>query len=273
MEMKFAKMHGAGNDFMVARWPDGRDLPDAETVRRWADRRRGVGFDQLLVLRAARQPELAASYHVFNAAGGEVQQCGNGVRCIARYLSPDGAQGTLLLGSRTGIVEARLCHGGDVSVNLGEPDFTPSALPFRAAQAPRYRLAADTATVEFGAVSMDNPHAVVPVDSLQDAPVGILGPQLQRHPSFPEGVNVGFVEIRDEQSIGLRVYERGAGETPACGTGAAAAAAVGRLWGELGETVSVAVSGGMLRVDWPGSGHSLWLSGPAVRSFDGRMRI
>ena len=273
MELQFAKMQGAGNDFMVARWPDGRDLPDAETVRQWADRRQGVGFDQLLLLRAAQQREQAASYHVFNAAGGEVQQCGNGVRCIARYLSPDGAHATLLLGSRTGTVEARLCPGGEVSVNLGEPDFAPSALPFRAAQAPRYRLAVDTATVEFGAVSMGNPHAVVPVDSLPDAPVGILGPQLQLHPSFPEGVNVGFVEIRGVASIGLRVYERGAGETPACGTGAAAAAAVGRLWGELGEAVSVAVGGGTLRVDWRGPDHPLWLTGPAVRVFDGQLRI
>ena len=297
MELAFAKMHGAGNDFMVARWPDGPGLPDADTVRRWANRRAGVGFDQLLLLRAARKPELAAFYHVFNADGAEVQQCGNGVRCIARYLMPEGTRETLVLGSRAGTVEARFESGGEVSVNLGEPDFAPVALPFHAPratrpgeagvvrqatrgsrgagaqQAIRYPLDLDAGTVEFGAVSMGNPHAVIPVDSLEAAPVGIIGPQLQSHPSFPEGVNVGFVEFRDAASIRLRVYERGAGETAACGTGAAAAAAVGRRWGKLGETVRVEVTGGVLRTAWPGPGHPIWLSGPAVRVFEGRIAV
>ena len=321
MELRFAKMHGAGNDFMVARWPEDRGLPGAETVRRWADRRAGVGFDQLLLVRASRHPELAAFYHVFNADGAEVQQCGNGVRCIARFLVPDGADDVLMLGSRAGLVEARLEAGGDVSVNLGEPDFDPGALPFvfsaaarpqsgarprsgarvpettrvgqdagdgqvagagqaagtrqaaGAGQESRYRLELDAGTVEFGAVSVGNPHAVIPVDSLDDAPVGIIGPQLQSHPSFPEGVNVGFVEFRDAASIRLRVYERGAGETAACGTGAAAAAVVGRLWSELGEAVRVEVTGGVLHTAWPGPGHPVWLSGPAVRVFDGRIAI
>ena len=149
MELQFAKMHGAGNDFMVARWPEERNLPDADTVRRWADRRAGVGFDQLLLVRGSEHPDLAAFYHVFNADGAEVQQCGNGVRCIARYLEPDGAGDSLMLGSRAGTVEARLDAGGQVSVSLGEPDFAPAALPFRAGQAAgasqesRYRLELD----------------------------------------------------------------------------------------------------------------------------------
>ena len=297
MELRFAKMHGAGNDFMVARWPEDRGLPDADTVRRWADRRAGVGFDQLLLVRASERPDLAAYYHVFNADGAEVQQCGNGVRCIARYLVPDGAGNSLMLGSRAGTVEARLEAGGQVSVSLGEPDFAPAALPFCARQATRagqtagtrqaadagqvagagqeqrYRLELDAGTVVFGAVSVGNPHAVIPVDSLDSVPVGIIGPQLQSHPSFPEGVNVGFVEFRDAASIRLRVYERGAGETAACGTGAAAAAVVGRLWGELGEAVRVEVTGGVLHTAWPGPGHPVWLSGPAVRVFDGRIAI
>ena len=303
MELRFAKMHGAGNDFMVARWPEDRGLPDADTVRRWADRRAGVGFDQLLLVRGSGHPDLAAFYHVFNADGAEVQQCGNGVRCIARFLMPDGADDALMLGSRAGLVEARLETGGEVSVNLGEPDFDPGALPFvfpaaarprsgarsrsrvrvpeatgvgQAADAggeSRYRLDLDAGTVEFGAVSMGNPHAVIRVDSLEAAPVGIIGPQLQSHPSFPEGVNVGFVEFRDAARIRLRVYERGAGETAACGTGAAAAAAIGRLWGELGEAVRVEVTGGVLRTAWPGPGHPVWLAGPAVRVFDGRIAI
>ncbi len=273
MELTFAKMHGAGNDFMVARWPEEIGLPDADTVRRWADRRAGVGFDQLLLVRAARSSGLAAFYHVFNADGAEVQQCGNGVRCIARFLAPDGAEGTLLLAGRAGTIEARLSAQGDVSVNLGKPDFAPASLPFRSRRATRYRLAVDAGTVEFGAVSIGNPHAVIPVDSLQAAPVGILGPQLQAHPSFPEGINVGFVEFRHAASAHLRVFERGAGETAACGTGAAAAAAVGRLWGELGEAVEVQVTGGTLRTAWPGPGHPIWLSGPAEQVFEGRIEL
>lgn len=285
MELRFAKMHGAGNDFMVARWPEEKNLPDADTVRRWADRRAGVGFDQLLLVRATEHPDLAAFYHVFNADGVEVQQCGNGVRCIARYLVPDGARTTLMLGSRAGTVAARLEAGGRVSVSLGEPNFDPGALPFRArqatragqtagsSQASRYRLELDAGTVEFGAVSVGNPHAVIPVDSLDAAPVGIIGPQLQAHPSFPEGVNVGFVEFRDAASIRLRVHERGAGETAACGTGAAAAATVGRLWGELGDAVRVEVTGGVLHTAWAGPGHPVWLSGPAIRVFEGRIAI
>ena len=272
MELKFAKMHGAGNDFVVARWPEEMDLPDAETVRGWADRRSGVGFDQLLLVRPSGDPRLVAYYHVFNADGAEVQQCGNGVRCIARYLVPEGAGDTLMLGSRAGTVEARLEVGGQVSVRLGEPDFAPDALPFQARQESRYRLDLDAGTVDFGAVSVGNPHAVIPVDSLDAAPVGIIGPQLQAHPSFPEGVNVGFVQFRDAASIRLRVFERGAGETAACGTGAAAAAAIGRLWGQLGEAVRVEVTGGVLHAAWPGPGHPIWLSGPAVRTFEGRLQ-
>ena len=285
MELRFVKMHGTGNDFMVVRWPHGVTLPDNSTVRRWADRRTGVGFDQLLLVRQSEELELAAFYHVFNADGAEVQQCGNGVRCIARFLKPEGTRETLLLGSRAGTVEARFESGGDVSVSLGEPDFAPPALPFhlpaavRARSADsvpgtaRYRLETDAGAVEFGAVSMGNPHVVVPVDSLEAAPVGIIGPQLQSHPSFPEGVNVGFVEIRDSASVRLRVFERGAGETAACGTGAAAAAAVGRLWGELGEAVRVEVTGGVLHTAWPGPGHAIWLSGPAIRVFEGRFAV
>ncbi len=278
MELAFAKMHGAGNDFMVARWPERTSLPEAATVREWADRRAGVGFDQLLLVRPARSPEAAAFYHVFNADGSEVQQCGNGVRCIARFLSKSERDETLLLESRAGKVEARLAADGQVSVNLGEPDFAPDVLPFRAKPAARHHPATrhhldlNDETIEFGAVSLGNPHAVIPVDSLRSARVGIIGPQLQSHPSFPEGVNVGFVEFRDAATIRLRVFERGAGETEACGTGAAAAAAVGRLWGELGDAVRVEVKGGVLHTSWPGPGHPIWLRGPAVRTFEGRLR-
>ena len=273
MELEFAKMHGAGNDFMVVRWPNGIGLPDAGSVRRWADRREGVGFDQLLLLQATEEPGLATFYRVFNADGSQAQQCGNGVRCVARYLAPDETEVAMLLGSPSGTMEVRLRPGGDVSVNLGEPDFDPRALPFRAQQALQYRLDLDSGAVRFGAVSLGNPHAVIEVDSVDAAPVGILGPQLQSHRSFPEGVNVGFVEVCDGAHVRLRVFERGAGETSACGTGAAAAAAIGRLRGVLGDTVQVDVTGGSLQVGWRGPGHPLWLTGPAARVFEGRMEI
>ena len=266
-------MQGVGNDFMVARWPDGRELPDGDTVRRWADRRCGVGFDQLLLLQPAERP-LAAFYHVFNADGSQVEQCGNGVRCVARYLAREEDGTALIIGSPVGPVEARVLADGEVTVNLGEPVYTPSALPFQVdEEADRYRLDVEYGMVEFGVVSMGNPHAVIAVDSVETAPVGILGPELQSHPSFPEGVNVGFVEIPDASRVRLRVLERGVGETPACGTGAAAAVAVGRLWGLVGDAVRVEVPGGVLQVEWQGPGHPLWLSGPAAWAYEGRIEI
>ena len=267
-------MHGAGNDFMVVRWPDGVDLPDADTVRGWADRRRGVGFDQLMILQTARQPELAAFYRVFNADGSEGEQSGNGVRCVARYLAGDEEGAILTLGSVVGVVEAKLLADGVVTVNLGEPDYAPRALPLAVdTGSDRYRLDLKSGVVEFGAVSMGNPHAVIEVDSVDTAPVGILGPELQGHALFPEGVNVGFVEVVDPGHVRLRVQERGAGETRACGTGAAAAVAVGRLWGLVGSTVRVELPGGTLQVQWLGPGHPLWLSGPATRVFEGRIEL
>jgi len=267
-------MHGAGNDFMVVRWPDGVDLPDEEVVRGWADRRRGVGFDQLLVLETPERPGLAAFYRIFNSDGSEVEQCGNGVRCVARYLAGNEEGTTLMLGSPVGAVEARLLAGGEVTVNLGEPVYTPRALPFLTeVESDRYRLELNNAVVEFGAVSMGNPHVVIEVDSVDTAPVGILGPELQGHASFPEGVNVGFMEVADPGRVRLRVLERGAGETRACGTGAAAAVAVARLWGLVGRDVRVELTGGTLQVQWQGPGHELWLSGPATRVFEGRIEL
>lgn len=267
-------MHGAGNDFMVVRWPNGVELPDGDVVRGWADRRKGVGFDQLLIVEAPEQPGLAAFYRIFNSDGSEAEQCGNGVRCIARYLVGDAEGATVTLGSPAGAVEARLLADGEVTVNLGEPNFAPEALPFRTdTESDRYRLELESGPVEFGTVSMGNPHAVIGVDSVETAPVGILGPALQKHPSFPEGVNVGFVEVRDPGRVRLRVLERGVGETGACGTGAAAAVAVGRRWGLLGDRVRVELTGGTLQVQWLGPGHPLWLSGPATRVFEGRIEL
>ena len=273
MKLPFTKMNGLGNDFMVVEWPSGQPPPQPELIRRWADRRRGVGFDQLLLVTGERANGADASYRNFNADGGEVEQCGNGVRCLARYLAPRfGSELTLV--SPAGAVEARVRSAADVSVNLGVPDFRPSALPFLASQErDRYRIDVAGEVVELGAVSMGNPHAVIAVPSVAAAPVERLGAALQRCPSFPKRVNVGFMERVDERRIRLRVYERGVGETLACGTGAAAAVAVGRRWGELGERVAVELPGGTLEVNWPGPGSPLWQTGPTAAVYEGYIEL
>jgi len=268
MPLNFVKMEGLGNDFMVVDWPVDRPAPAPAIVRRWSDRRRGVGFDSLLLVDRSGGPA-GAAYRVINADGGEAGQCGNGARCIARYLT-GGEPAELMLASRGGPVEARVLADGRVSINLGEPDFRPAALPFlESAEADRYRRALEAGEVTFGVVSMGNPHAVIEVDSVMTAPVGILGEQLGRHPDFPEGVNVGFVEINDPGHVRLRVFERGVGETLACGTGAAAAVAIGRRRGRLAEHVDVSLPGGVLAVSWPGPGAPLWQTGQTSKVYEG----
>ena len=273
MKLHFVKMNGLGNDFMVVEWPPGRPAPDAELVRRWADRRLGVGFDQLLVLAPDRPQSGDVSYRIFNADGGEVEQCGNGVRCLASFLAPRVGRELTLVGP-AGSTFAKVVSAERVSVDLGEPNFEPSSLPFTTPeQRDRYRLDLPTQSVEFGAVSMGNPHIVIPVDSVERAPVGILGPVLERHPSFPQRVNVGFMQRIDDRHIKLRVFERGAGETLACGTGAAAAVAVGRRWGELGEHVEVSLPGGTLEVSWRGPGSTLWQTGSTIAVYEGQIDL
>jgi diaminopimelate epimerase len=264
-------MHGLGNDFMVVDWPRDLSLPTAATVRAWADRRTGIGFDSLLLVdRGANGTR--PSYRVFNADGGESEQCGNGARCIARWLQPT-PDSTIALESAAGTIEARVQKDGYVTVRLGEPDFRPATLPFLAVAADRYQRQLPSGSVEFGAVSMGNPHAVIAVDSVDTAPVGILGPELQAHRDFPSSVNVGFMQRIDDARIRLRVYERGVGETRACGTGAAAAVAVGRRWGILGEEVAVTLPGGVLTVRWPGPGSPLWQTGPTTLVYEGRIEL
>jgi diaminopimelate epimerase len=274
MKLPFTKMNGLGNDFMVVEWPADRPPPAADLIRRWADRRRGVGFDQLLLIANGR-PSAGGdvSYRNFNADGGEVEQCGNGVRCLARFLAPRfGSELTLV--SPAGAVAARVRSPEDVSVNLGVPDFRPSSLPFVAErESERYRVDVEGEAVELGAVSMGNPHAVIAVDSVVEAPVERIGAALQRHPRFPRRVNVGFMQRVDERRIRLRVYERGVGETLACGTGAAGAVAVGRQWGLLGENVAVELPGGTLEVNWPGPGAPLWQTGPTAAVYEGYIEL
>lgn len=276
MRLEFTKMHGLGNDFIVFDAPAGSAPPAAAALRRLADRHTGIGFDQALMLEPPRHAGTAVYYRIFNADGIEVEQCGNGARCIAALLARRGrVQGAdLTMDSPAGEIRARIEPQGLVSVDMGVPDFNPAALPFDATtEAHVYPLDVAGNEVEIGAVSMGNPHAVLTVPSVAAAPVDRLGPAIERHPRFPKRVNVGFMEIVDRGHIRLRVFERGTGETLACGTGACAAVAVGRRHGRLDERVVVHVAGGALTIDWPGPGRNIWLTGPAEVSFTGSVEI
>jgi diaminopimelate epimerase len=276
MRVEFTKMHGVGNDFVVFNAPVPDSLLDPARLRALADRRTGIGFDQALLLDAPRRPDSAAHYRIFNADGDEVEQCGNGARCIAALLERRGQarDGALALESPAGVIHARLAADGAVSVDLGVPDFAPSALPFDApAEADSYTLEVGGQRLEIMAVSLGNPHAVVTVASVDGVPVATLGPLIERHPRFPKRVNAGFLEIVSREEVRLRVHERGAGETRSCGTGACAAVAVARRRGWLDARVRVVVRGGELRVNWAGVGEHIWLTGPVQISFHGHVEV
>ena len=276
MRLPFTKMHGLGNDFIVFEAASANTLPDAARLRQLADRHTGIGFDQALVIGPPRREGTVAFYRIFNADGGEVEQCGNGARCVAEWLRLEGRARTpeLPMDSPGGLVHARLLRPGLVSVDMGVPDFDPAALPFTApAEAARYHLQAEGEAIEFGAVSMGNPHAVLFVASVAQAPVARLGPLLESHPAFPRRVNVGFLEVVDPGHVRLRVFERGVGETLACGTGACAAVAVGRKAGRLAANVEVTLPGGVLDIAWGGPGEHIWMTGPAVVAFRGEVEL
>jgi diaminopimelate epimerase len=277
MRIEFTKMHGLGNDFIVFDAAAEEPLPTADQFRRLAARNTGVGFDQALIIEKAKRPGTSAYYRIFNADGIEVEQCGNGARCIAALLHRRGQapDGEFTLDSPGGLIRARV-EDRTVSVDMGIPDFEPRALPFDASAVSNlYKLDVDGRgrIVELGAVSIGNPHVVLSVPSVESAPVQELGPLIERHARFPKRVNVGFMEIVDRSNIRLRVFERGVGETLACGTGACGAVAVGRKQGKLDASVRVQVRGGELRVHWPGAGEHIWLTGPAEVSFEGRVDV
>jgi len=276
MRIEFLKMQGLGNDFFVFDAPAAGAHLDPDTVRALADRRTGVGFDQALMLESARDSNHRVFYRIFNSDGTEVEQCGNGARCIAALLHSRAPQlgRELSMESKGGLVRARVREDGLVSVELGVPNFDPASLPMDApAEAPVYTLDVGGETVEFGAVSIGNPHAVIPVPDVKSAPVGRLGPAIERHKRFPQGTNVGFMQIVDRDHIRLRVFERGVGETLACGTGACAAVAIGRRRGLLEADVRVDLPGGGAYVSWPGFAQPVWLSGPATTVFSGMVDI
>jgi diaminopimelate epimerase len=278
MRYDFTKMHGLGNDFIVldSVERDGLRLTPAQW-RALADRHRGIGFDQALVLEPPRGETALTYYRIFNADGAEVEQCGNGVRCLAELLRLRGLakNDQLLLESPAGLITAKLPRPGIVAVDMGEPDFTPFAVGFDAegATGPRYGLKINGATVDFAIASMGNPHAVIDVPDTTAAPVTSLGAAMESHPRFGRRVNVGFRQILQRDRLRLRVFERGVGETQACGTGACAAVATGIHAGALDNAVRVDLPGGALTVRWAGPGNSLWLEGPAEVSFTGQFDL
>jgi len=274
MQLSFTKMQGLGNDFLVVDATGEHIEFSPELIRKLSDRRRGVGFDQALFIGAPSNPGANASYRIFNANGGEVEQCGNGARCIARYLQRSRGPNEWLLESPAGLIRARCLADGGVSVNMGIPRFAPEEVPFEAqGEQDRYSVLAGTQTLEIGVVSMGNPHAVIPVDDVQAAPVEELGALLATHPRFPRGVNVGFMQVIDRRSMRLRVYERGVGETQACGTGACAAAVVAQRWGKVDRRMRVLLPGGELGISWEGPGEPVWMSGPAEFVYEGKISI
>lgn len=272
MHVPFTKMHGLGNDFVLIRG-DGLPVPSPERIRQLADRHRGIGFDQLLWLGPPGQPDQAASYRIFNTDGSEAEQCGNGARCIARLIARPG-QRNLRLAHGGGSVSARLEDDGEITVEMAVPDLRPGAVPFTTpAEATRYRVIAGGETLEVGVVSMGNPHAVLQVTDVAHAPVARLGPLLERHEQFPNRANIGFMQVVAPDRVRLRVFERGVGETAACGTGACAAVVVGRTWNLLGPRVTVDLPGGTLRIRWEGPGHPVWMTGEAVTVFEGTIEL
>lgn len=277
MNLPFTKLEGLGNDFVLVDARHQSFTPDPSTVRRLSDRRLGIGCDQLLMLAPPTQPSALVDYRIFNASGEEVEHCGNGVRCVARYLADRGEIAPyephiVNTGGRAVVVEVVPEFG--VRVDMGAPIFEPALIPLdRPARAPRYEFVlADGSTLQAASVSMGNPHVVIDVDDVERAPVASIGPEMERHPAFPNRVNVGFLEVVDRGHVRLRVFERGVGETPACGTGACAAVAAGRALGLLDAEVQVSLPGGELRIDWPGEGATLKMTGPAEIVFEGTFR-
>ncbi len=276
MKLSFTKMHGLGNDFVVIDAISQQVDLDTDQVRRIADRRLGVGCDQLLLVEAAQSAEADFRYRIFNADGGEVEQCGNGARCFARFVREKGLtdKTCIPVETRAGLITLTIRDDGQVTVNMGVPRLEPEEIPFQATvRAPRFALAVEGRTVEIGAVSLGNPHAVLEVPSLDHAPVNRLGPLIEHHPRFPKRVNVGFMQILDRGHIRLRVWERGVGETLACGTGACAAVVVGRVQALLDETVTVELRGGDLVVSWAGEGQPVMMTGPASFVYEGTIEL
>lgn len=276
MILKFTKMHGLGNDFVVLDLISQTCKLRASHVRKLADRRLGIGCDQVLVVEPPRTPEADFRYRIYNADGNEVEQCGNGARCFALFVRDMKltTKTSIIVETNTGTLQLKTLENRQVEVDMGAPELEPAAIPFRAAQrADRYSLSLPDTELQIAAVSMGNPHAVTIVANIDTAPVAELGPRIEQHPDFPQGVNAGFMQLVSPELIRLRVYERGVGETLACGSGACAAVVAGRQQGVLEEQVQVDLPGGSLQIAWAGEGHPVIMTGPATTVFEGTVRL
>ena len=280
MKLPFTKMHGLGNDFMVLDLTSGEIELSAEQIRRLSHRQFGIGFDQLLQIKSPRSLDVDFDYRIYNADGDEAEHCGNGARCLAKFVYDNGLSNKNPLAVKTlnRILFLNTNENGEVTVDMGSPDFEPANIPFQTDQeAQLYTLSIELAGIsrdlEFVALSMGNPHAVISVEDLANTAVKDIGEAVGKHPDFPEGVNVGFMQILSHNEINLRVYERGAGETLACGTGACAAVAAGRLLEQLDDKVKVNLTGGQLTVSWQRSESPVLITGPATTVYEGTIEI
>ncbi len=276
MILKFTKMHGAGNDFVVIDGVRQNVHLTPEQLRFLADRHFGVGCDQILLVEKSQNPAVDFRYRIFNADGGEVEQCGNGARCFVRFVHEKKltSKASIVVETKSGLVSPRLADDGRVTVDMGAPIFEPARIPFESDQdavVQSLELARDV--VEISVVSMGNPHAVQVVEDVESAPVNRQGPLIENHSRFPKRVNAGYMQIVDRSHIKLRVFERGAGETLSCGTGACAAVVSGIRRGLLDETVHVATRGGNLTITWAGGQSSVLMTGPAISVFDGEINL
>lgn len=275
MKLKFTKMHGLGNDFVVLDGINQKIDLDRQQIRTLADRHFGIGCDQLLLVEKA-EGTADFRYRIFNADGGEVEQCGNGARCFVRYVHEHGLthKNEIRIETLSGVISPKLEVNGNVTVNMGKPQFEPDEIPFIAGKLElTYSLEIQGRLVTISAVSMGNPHAVLLVQNVDTAPVEVDGALIEVHPRFPKKVNVGFMQIVDRSRIRLRVFERGAGETLACGTGACAAVVVGIRLGLLDRQVTVSTRGGELTINWDGNDAPVWMTGPAVTVFEGEINL
>lgn len=276
MLLRFTKMHGLGNDFMVLDLVSQHAHILPKHAKQWGDRHTGVGFDQLLLVEAPTNPDVDFRYRIFNSDGSEVEQCGNGARCFARFVLDKRLtmKRQIRVETAGGIIELDIRPDGLISVNMGAPRLVPAQIPFQAdSQAASYPVEVDGQTLQLAAVSMGNPHAVLRVEDVDTAPVHSLGPKLELHPRFPKRVNVGFLQVIDRQHAKLRVWERGAGETQACGTGACAAAVAAISQGWMDSPVQIDLPGGRLALEWAGPGQPVMMTGPAVRVYEGQVRL
>lgn len=276
MLMKFTKMHGLGNDFVVIDAVTQNVRITASMVRRLADRKTGIGCDQVLIIEPPSAVDVDFNYRIFNCDGAEVEQCGNGARCLARFVHDRQLTGKKSIKVQTSnrVMTLNLISKNLVAVDMGIPELDPPAIPFQASEpAPLYDIEVNGQVQRIAAVSMGNPHAVVTVADVETAPVAELGAALESHERFPNRVNVGFMQIVDRSEIKLRVFERGVGETEACGSGACAAAVAAIQQQLVDSPVTVHLTRGALKIDWKGAGHPLIMSGPAKTVFHGRIRI